>query len=287
MEYYRPRKLSDALVWLDENQAGIAAGCTDLLAASETQYLGKYGHSNMLDITAIDELHGIERENEGVRIGAATCWRDLISADLPPAFDGLKAAAREVGSVQIQNAGTIGGNLCNASPAADGVPPLLVLDAEVELVSTQGLRNLPLDQFLSDVRKTALSANEILSAIFIPASSINGYSSFKKLGARKYLVISIVMVATRVEIVGGAIADIAIGVGSCSAVACRLKTIEAKIKGAETSVDLEKIITYQDVADMLSPITDIRADGSYRLKVAREMIIRALHTHLHEPQVGA
>ena len=92
----------------------------------------------MLDITGLGELRGIARGPGGLRIGACTTWAEIRDAALPPAFDALRAAAAEVGGRQIQNAGTIGGNLCNASPAADGVPPLLALDAEVELASAAG-----------------------------------------------------------------------------------------------------------------------------------------------------
>ena len=127
--YHRPETLGDALALLAETPVTLAAGCTDLFPATELQELP----GAVLDLTAIADLRGVCTTSEGWRIGATTTWSDLIAADLPPAFDMLKQAAGEVGSVQIQNAGTIAGNLCNASPAADGVPPLLALDAVVEI----------------------------------------------------------------------------------------------------------------------------------------------------------
>src|SRR6185312_12387938 len=107
----------------------------------------------VVDLSALATLRGIRFERDHIRIGGRTTWTDIIRADLPPAFAGLQAAAREVGSVQIQNSGTIAGNLCNASPAADGVPPLVAFDAEVELISQRGTRRLPLAQFITGNRR--------------------------------------------------------------------------------------------------------------------------------------
>ncbi len=165
-------------------------------------------------------------------IGARTTWTDVLRADLPPAFDALKQAAREVGSIQIQNCGTVAGNLCNASPAADGVPPLLTLDAEVELRSKRGTRLVSLGDFVLGNRQTALARDELVSAIRIPKAATAGTSAFLKLGARKYLVISIVMVAARlVADAEGKVLSAAVAVGSCSAVAQRLKSLEHALVG--------------------------------------------------------
>ena len=125
--YLRPSTVEEAVAALAASGAKILAGGTDFYPALGDRPL----KVPVLDITAIAELTGIRSASSLLRIGARTSWTDIAKADLPPAFDGLKAAAREVGSIQIQNAGTIGGNLCNASPAADGVPPLLTLDASV------------------------------------------------------------------------------------------------------------------------------------------------------------
>ena len=134
--YHRPETLQDALALLNGTALTVAAGCTDLFPATPAQELA----GQVLDITAIAALRGIDEGADGWRLGAATTWSDILRASLPPAFDMLKQAAREVGSVQIQNAGTVAGNLCNASPAADGVPPLLALDARVRLASVRGGR---------------------------------------------------------------------------------------------------------------------------------------------------
>ena len=120
----------------------------------------------------------------------------------------------EVGGYQILNAGTIGGNLCNASPAADGVPPLLAVDALVELASTAGIRRMALAEFLQCPPQTARRADTVMVAVLIPAASLTGRSHFLKLGPRAYLIISIAMVAVRIGVVGGKIAQAALAVGA-------------------------------------------------------------------------
>src|SRR5205814_5941824 len=128
----------------------ILAGGTDFYPA-----LGeRLPQGDVIDITALREIRGISVEPTYFRIGGLTTWTEIVRTPLPRCFDALKAAAREIGSVQIQNRGTVAGNLCNASPAADGVPPLLALDAEVELASAAGKRRLALAEFITGNRKT-------------------------------------------------------------------------------------------------------------------------------------
>ena len=203
-------------------------------------------------------------------------WSDLLSAnDLPASFDCLKQAAREVGSVQIQNRATIVGNICNASPAADGVPALLVLDAEVELTSLGETRRLKLGDFLEGNRQTARRSDEIVTGIFIPDTSTPGQSAFFKLGARRYLVISIVMVAARVEADNaGLVTGAAISVGACSVVAQRLPALENDLTG-RTLTDCVSVVEPRHVA-CLTPIDDVRAPADYRLQAALEGIRSAL-----------
>ena len=276
MTYYRPSNLSEALDALDRHGAIVAAGCTDLFAATRAQTLA----GSVVDITGIAELKGIDHTDAGWRIGGATTWSEIIAADLPPAFDGLKLAAREVGSVQIQNVGTVAGNLINASPAADGPPPLLGLDAQVELVSaTRGVRRLALEELIRGPRDTQREADEIVLAIHIPAAAGEGFGHFLKLGARKYLVISIAMVAVRVFMGNGRVLGAAISVGACSPVAVRLRGLEELLVGMavdEFAVKVRAVIESFDLAQMLHPIDDIRADGEYRLIAAARLVERAL-----------
>ena len=279
--YHRPTKLESALALLAGGGLSVAAGCTDLFPATQARSLP----GGILDITAITALRGISHGENSWRIGAATTWSDVIRADLPPAFDGLKLAAAEVGSVQIQNAGTIAGNLCTASPAGDGVPCLLTLDASVELRSAGAARVLPLAEFLTGARQTALRRDEMVTAILIPGHAARGRSHFLKLGARKYLIISIAMVAVRLETEAGRIASAAIAVGACSAVATRLPALEAALRG-QPLAKCATIATDELVLPHLSAIDDIRADQAYRNTAAVHLIRRALAT-LAEPAEAA
>jgi len=179
--------------------------------------------------------------------------------------------------VQIQNRATIGGNLCNASPAADGVPPLLTLEAEVELASRSGSRRMPVGEFLQGVRKTALQPGEIMVAIHVPKSATQGRAGFAKLGARKYLVISIAMVALRLEIAGGVIRRAAVAVGACSPAAQRLQGFEQALEGVQADdPDSWQQALADDIAGRLSPIDDIRADAAYRNEAVQTLVSRLL-----------
>ncbi len=271
MTYFRPAKLDDALSWLTEHNGRIAAGCTDLFASTHDSKLA----GPILDVTGVGELRGIRETEDGWRIGATTTWSDIVRAPLPAGFDGLKAAAREVGSLQIQNAGTIAGNLCNASPAADGVPPLLTLDASVEIASLRKRRSLPLQEFITAPRRTSLTGGEIVTAINVPKNVADSRSTFLKLGARRYLVISIAMVAARVVVDGGTIRSVSIAVGACGPVATRLVSVEQAL-GGQNAADAAEIVTDELVGKHLSPISDIRGDGRFRLTAAAELVRRAI-----------
>ena len=199
-----------------------------------------------------------------------------MRAPLPRSFDALKSAAREVGSVQIQNRGTVAGNLCNASPAADGVPPLLVLDAEVELTSQAGVRRMPLADFIVGNRKTCRKQDELLTAVLIPRTADDGKSVFLKLGARRYLVISISMVAVVVQEEDGKIREARIAVGSCSAAAQRLNALEGHLAGVSMRDDLGAAVKPEHLSS-LSPIDDVRATAEYRVDASLRLVRRALN----------
>ena len=142
--YIKPRTLDEAVVLLAAGNARILSGGTDFYPALGDGVV----RGAVLDISGLGELRGVSRAADCFRIGGLTTWSEIIRTPLPRCFDALKSAAREVGSVQIQNRGTVAGNLCNASAAADGVPPLLALDAEVELISQSGVRKMPLPELL-------------------------------------------------------------------------------------------------------------------------------------------
>lgn len=270
-EYARPRSIAEALALLGTGGWSVLAGGTDFFPALRD----RPAEGRILDITGLAELKGIREDAHHWRIGALTSWSDIIAGDLPPAFNALKLAAREVGSVQIQNRATIAGNLCNASPAADGVPPLMVLDAAVAVTSRAGSRTLALDAFVLGNRATALAPGEIVTEILIPKSSSLGTAHFVKLGARKYLVISIAMVAARLSMdQKGRIETAAVSVGACSAVARRMADLEEKLIGRPATPKTFATITADDIST-LTPIDDVRAPASYRLDAAAELARRA------------
>ena len=267
--YYRPDKINEALDSLSREKLTIAAGCTDLLPSTQQDNLG----DNILDISGIKSLRNIDFENGFRRIGSGVTWTDIVeNNNLPNCYDMLKECSLQIGSQQIQNLGTIGGNLCNASPAADGVPCLLSLDASIELLSVNGKRVLKLEDFIKGSRKTELQNNEILSAVLIPKEAEIGRSSFLKLGARKYLVISIAMIACKLNLEKDIISDIAISVGSCSAVAKRIKSLENLLIGKSIKDELTTIILNYNYKNYLSPINDIRGTNTYRLKASKVLV---------------
>lgn len=270
--YAKPKTVDEALDLLSRDRWRILAGGTDFYPAQGRRPI----YDNIIDLNGLPELRSVIETPTHTVFGARTTWTDIVRASLPPAFDALKQASREVGSVQIQNVATIAGNLCNASPAADGVPPWLVLDAEVELRCLEGIRFLPLDQFILGNRKTEGRPDELLTAVRVPKSATAGSSSFLKLGARRYLVISIAMVAARVTLdADGAITSAAIAVGSCSAVARRLPHLETALTGLSASADIAAGITAADLST-LAPIDDVRGTALYRIEAAREIIARAV-----------
>jgi len=270
--YLKPKTLDDAVSLLASTGGDILAGGTDYYPA-----LGeRLPQRDVVDISALGEIRGISFEPDWIRIGGLTTWTDVIRTRLPRCFDALKGAAREVGSVQIQNRGTVAGNLCNASPAADGVPPLLALDAEVELVSATAKRRIPLAEFITGNRKTLRQPEEILSQVLIPRTIEGAASTFLKLGARRYLVISISMVAVIVRSdQAGRVAEAHVAVGSCSAKAQRLHHLEEALAGCDAIPGIGRHVTAEHLHP-LSPIDDVRATADYRRDASLTLIRRAL-----------
>jgi CO/xanthine dehydrogenase FAD-binding subunit len=271
IRYAKPTTVDEALALLGEASWRILAGGTDFYPAQGA----KPFRENILDINGLARLRGIAETDSHWIIGARTTWTDLVRKKLPASFDALKQAALEVGSSQIQNVASIAGNLCNASPAADGVPGLMVLDAEVELRSAAATRRLPLEKFILGNRRTALAPGEMVTTIRVPKASVSGTSAFVKLGARRYLVISIAMAAVRLTVEDGRIGSAAVAVGSCSAVASRLPGVEKELRGCRLDQSLSDAVFSAPMGE-LSPIGDVRGSADYRLDAAREIVARAV-----------
>ena len=255
----------------------VLAGGTDLYPA----HVGRAVVRPLLDITAIEGLRGVRRIASGWSIGAATTWTDILRAELPPRLHALQQAAREVGGVQVQNAATVAGNLCNASPAADGTPVLMAAGAVAVLRSVAGERRVPVVDFVLGNRRTVREPHELVVALEVPDPAATdpaarSRSVFIKLGGRRYLTISMTMVAVVLDLDRhAAIAAAGIAVGSCSACAQRLPRLEAKLLGRPLEAVLADAVEPEDLAP-LAPLDDLRASAGYRLDATQTLLRRAL-----------
>jgi CO/xanthine dehydrogenase FAD-binding subunit len=274
--YRRPAELGQALEVLAAHRPAVLAGGTDYYPA----HVDRPIDAALLDLSGIASLRGVTREAAHWRIGALTTWTDLARGALPPALAALREASVEIGGPQVQNRGTIGGNLCNASPAADGVPVLLALGAGVELASRRGSRELPLEAFVLGPRRTALADDELLVAIRVPAGGPSARSRFLKLGHRRYLVISIAMVAVAIDLdAQERTVSVGIAVGACSAVAQRLPELEARLLGAPLGTLAGAAARALEVSAgsllaPLTPIDDVRGSARYRLDAVATLVPR-------------
>jgi CO/xanthine dehydrogenase FAD-binding subunit len=270
--YLRPTRLDDALDALGTVPRTVLAGGTDVYPAR----VGAVIDDDVLDISALAGLRAIELDDGRWRIGALATWTDLVRRDLPASMDGLKAAGRAIGGVQIQNRGTICGNVCNASPAADGLPNLVALDATVELASATGRREVPIATFVTGNRRTERRPDELVTGILVPVPAGVARSTFRKLGSRAYLVISIAMVAVVVEIGrDGRVSVARVVVGACSEVPQRLADVERRLVGEAPSPDLANGVVISDL-EALTPIDDVRATAAYRREATLVLVRRAI-----------
>jgi CO/xanthine dehydrogenase FAD-binding subunit len=276
--YLRPDRLEDALAILASEPRLVVAGGTDVYPAYASQPIDR----PVLDITALPGLRGVTDDGEAWRIPALTTWTDLAEAALPSELDGLRAAARTIGGRQIQNAGTVCGNVVNASPAADGLPNLLALDAEVELASTDGERVVPIADFVLGNRRTDVRPGELVTGLRVPkvaggdaGSARVARSTFLKLGSRSYLVISIVAVAAVLVVERGIVVDARVAVGACSPVARRLRGLERELRGRRAGPSLATVPAMEHLST-LAPIDDVRGTGDYRWDAALTLVRRAI-----------
>ncbi len=269
MKYFRPTSLAEALAIRRGGDVTLLAGATDIYPAQVGRKAwGDPTHKDILDLSAVPGLRAIEIDEHNIRLGALVTWGQLARADLPSQFDGLRAAAREIGGEQIQNRGTIVGTACTASPAGDGIPNLLALDAVFEIAGPAP-RLVSAQEFFTGYRQVACRADEIVTAVRIPRRQAR--SAFAKLGARRYLVISIAMVAVVIETAfDDRITTARVAVGACSAVAQRLTGLEKSLVGlqlAEASASVRP-----EHFTSLQPIDDIRASAAFRQDAARILV---------------
>ena len=272
-----PSSLADALALLDRER-GVwkpFAGGTDLMVLLEA---GKLPHRNYVNIWGIKELRGIEATDSHITLGALTTYTDVQSHPiLQTEFPMLCQAASETGGLAIQNRGTLGGNIVNASPAADSPPALLAYDAEIELISTVGSRWLPYRGFHTGYKQMVLAPNELLARIRLPRNTRNTTHYYRKVGTRKAQAISKVCLAALAKLDHDQIGDVRIAFGSVAPIVVRCIQTEGVLRGQKPNTDTIKL-GCAILEKEISPIDDIRSTADYRLQVAKNLLTDFLLT---------
>lgn len=245
------------------------AGGTDLMVLLEA---GKLPHKKYVNIWNLPELRGIEVSPEQVSIGALTTYTEVQEHTLlREEFPMLCQAASETGGLAIQNRGTLGGNIVNASPAADSPPALLAYDAEVELVSINGARRVPYQTFHTGYKQTVMHADELLSRVYLPRTTSGATQYYRKVGTRKAQAISKVCFSGLARMKNGTINDIRLAFGSIAPVPFRCLKTESILRGAlldHQVVEKAKVELSREIA----PIDDIRSSRNYRLTVSVNLL---------------
>ena len=266
-----PGSLSEALALLTREPEVWQpfAGGTDLMVLLEA---GKLSHKRFLSVAGLDDLRGIETDADYLTLGALTTYTEIQKTErVRKDFPLLCAAAKETGSIATQNRGTLGGNIMNASPAADTPPALLVYDAEIELISQRGIRWLPYQGFHTGYKKTRIAPDELLRAIRLPWRAQQWRQYYRKVGTRKAQAISKVCLAGAALADRGTIQDVRIALGGVSPIVQRAIKTEDALRGklvTAKAVSEAKEILLQEIA----PIDDIRSTAGYRLRVAQNLL---------------
>lgn len=255
-----------------QNEPGawkLFAGGTDLMVLLEA---GNLVHRNYINIWGLSELHGIEATDTHITLGALTTYTEIQASQiLRLEFPMLCQAASETGGLAIQNRGTLGGNIVNASPAADSPPALLAYDAELELVSARGSRRLPYQEFHTGYKQMRIQPDELLARIRLPRNTTGLTHYYRKVGTRKAQAISKVCFAAVAEMKDGLITETRIAVGSVAPIVVRCMKTETVLRGQK--IDDETIRkASESLVREISPIDDIRSTARYRLQVAQNLL---------------
>jgi xanthine dehydrogenase FAD-binding subunit len=278
MEFIRPDTLDDVLILLAETgyKKRLIAGGTDIVPGIR-QGLARFKHiRGLIDIHHLTELNFIRADKDYLRIGAAVTFSRLAWDEQVRKMASLLAdAAIKIGSVQIRNRATIAGNFVNNAPCADSVPPLLVYNARVKLVSRKTQRELLLEQFLKGPYKTVLKADELVSEIIIPLDTQNYHGRFYKLGRRRGVAISRISLALLMQISGNVSSDVRIACGAVTPVGIRLRQLEKSFVNVKLSTDRLKILT-QDLAEQILKVSGLRWSTPYKLPVLQQIFYQIM-----------
>jgi CO/xanthine dehydrogenase FAD-binding subunit len=272
-----PGSLAEALALIG-NEPGVwkpFAGGTDLMVLLEA---GRLPHRNYVNIWPLRELRGIDVTDTHVTLGALTTYTDVQAHEvLRSEFPMLCQAASETGGLAIQNRGTLGGNIVNASPAADSPPALLAYDAEIELVSNRGAHWLPYDSFHTGYKQMTMLADELLSRIRLPRTTAGITHYYRKVGTRKAQAISKVCLAAVARVENGVMTEVRIALGSVAPIVLRCKQTEDAILGKALTDDTVNLAR-ETLMREITPIDDVRSTASYRLRVAANLLVDFLLT---------
>jgi len=245
------------------------AGGTDLMVLMEA---GKLRNRKFLSIWNVPELRGVQAGEGEVVIGGLATYSDLLADPILQAeFPLVGAAARETGAIAIQNRGTVGGNIANASPAADLPPALLVYDAILTVSSVRGERRIPYDGFHRAYKVMDLAPDELITAVTLPRGRSGWTQTYRKVGTRRAQAISKVCFAAAASIEGGRVADVRIALGSVAPTVLRCRRTEDAVRGREIGDDLVRAARAAIDAEVV-PIDDIRSSAAYRRRVAGNLL---------------
>lgn len=262
-----------ALLAEPERAPRVIAGGTDLMVSMNAHMLVA---TEFIDIWSVNELRGITDEGHNLRIGALTTYTELIGSALIQRYvPSLVDASRTIGAIQIQNRGTLGGNIVNASPAGDSLPVLAAYDAEIEIGSVRGTRLVPFNELYTGYRRTVLEADELLLAVRIPKLRQGERDFFWKVGTRRAQAISKTVMAARAMSFNGTIESISIGVGSVAPTVVRALETERLLTGSSLTPALAEQARLT-IAREVAPITDLRSTEHYRRTVTGNVLAKFL-----------
>jgi len=272
--YLSARQLNEACQMLADGGGLPVAGCTDVLPQMRR---GRLKAERLVDLSRVDDLYFIEPSGDNLSLGALVTYEEILaSSHVQQYAPALAQAAATVGCRQTRNRGTLGGNLGNASPAGDTLPPLLTLNSKVVLHSNNGERQLPLENFLLGPGKTALYPGEIIRQVEFERLPDGARSCFIKLGNRKGMAVSVVSVAIVLMLeADGSVADVRIALGAVAPTAFRCHTAERTLIGKPLN-QVTMMETAIMAANACAPISDVRASASYRGHAVQVLVKRGL-----------
>jgi CO/xanthine dehydrogenase FAD-binding subunit len=277
VRYQRVDSERELLDGLSQPGAAILCGGTDVIVKMRA---GIMRPEILFDIARLESLRGIRVEGSNLEIGAATLESDVLHSSLVGEHVPLLGSVlRQLGSVQIRNRGTLGGNIVNASPAADGAIPLLLYDTEILLVGANGERWVRLEDFFIGPGRTTLESGEFVRTLRLPIPADGFNMFFHKVGKRNALTIAIASLGTLLRLKGDVIDDLRVAVGSVAPTPKRLREIENRLIGR--TLDDSTISEARElVVQAISPISDVRASAGYRKNVIGDLLVRALQSRL-------